>query len=211
MAALTPTQSNIFSFILEHFNMDGIPPTLDEIASSFEYKSINTVRQHLRLIENKGYIKVHHGKSRGIQVLKSFKENPPICSSHGIQIPLVGSIAAGIPITAIQEAKEHLMVPPGFLSPGEYFALRVTGESMKNVGIHTGDIVLIRCQNAVTNGEIAVVIIENEATLKRFFKYSDRILLQSENPDYPDIVFSKSNCCNLSVAGKLAGLLKKIV
>lgn len=211
MAALTPTQSNIFSFILEHVDMDGIPPTLDEIATGFGYKSINAVRQHLRLIAKKGYIKVHRGKSRGIQVLKAIEDNQQIHSSYGIKIPLIGKIAAGRPILACQEGEDHLTVPDSFLSSGNYFALRVSGESMKNIGIHTGDIAVIKHQNIVSNGEIAAVVLEDEATLKRFFKFSDRVVLKSENPAFPEIVFTKSEGYHIRVAGKLVGLLTKMV
>ena len=211
MEPLTPTQNGIFSYILEHLNMEGIPPTLDEIASSFGYKSINAVRQNLHLIAKKGYIKVHRGKSRGIQVLKSIENISQTHPSHGIQIPLIGKIAAGVPILAYQEVEDHLTVPASFLSSGHYFALRVTGESMKDIGIHTGDIAVIRHQNIVTNGEIAAVVLEDEATLKRFLKLPDRVVLKSENPAFPDIVLTETEGHQIRIEGKLVGLLTKMV
>ena len=209
MGTLTATQISIFSYIISYLNKEGRPPTLDEIAIHFQYKSINAVRSHLRLIEKKGYIKIHPGKSRGIQIIKSLKAitpNEPI-SHH--QIPIIGKIAAGDPIFAFQEAEDHLMVPAGFLGSGEYFALHVSGDSMKNIGIHTGDLAIIRHQNMVDNGQIAAVILENEATLKRFFKLTDRVELQSENPDFPNIVIPASENLYLRIVGKLAGLLTR--
>jgi repressor LexA len=210
MGTLTATQINIFSYIISYLNKEGRPPTLDEIAIHFQYKSINAVRSHLRLIEKKGYIKIHPGKSRGIQIIKPLNgmiANEPI-SSHR-QIPIIGKIAAGKPIFAFQEAEDHLTVPAGFLGSGEYFALHVSGDSMKNIGIQTGDIAIIRKQDIVDNGEIAAVILENEATLKRFFKLTDRVELQSENPDFPNIVIPASENLNIRIVGKLAGLLTR--
>lgn len=209
METLTSTQKSILSYIIRHLDKEGIPPTLDEIAINFQYKSINTVRGHLRLIAKKGYIKLHPGKSRGIQVLKSLNDMRPEQLSCHDQIPIIGNIAAGAPTLANQEAEDHLKIPTGFLGSGEYFALHVSGDSMKNIGINTGDIAIIRHQITVDNGEVAAVILENEATLKRFFKFTDRVELQSENPDFPDIVIPKSDNCHIRIVGKLAGLLTR--
>jgi repressor LexA len=209
METLTSIQKSIFVYIIKHMDKEGIPPTLDEIAINFQYKSINTVRGHLRLIAKKGYIKVHPGKSRGIQVLKALEDMTPEQLSCLDQIPIIGKIAAGAPIFASQEAEDYLKVPTDFLGSGKYFALHVSGDSMKNIGINTGDIAIIRHQITVDNGEVAAVILENEATLKRFFKFTDRVELQSENPDFPDIVIPKSDNCHIRIAGKLAGLLTR--
>ncbi len=209
MEILTSKQKNVFSYITKHIDKEGIPPTLDEIAINFQYKSINTVRGHLRLIAKKGYIKVHPGKSRGIQVLKALEDITSEQVSCHNQIPIIGKIAAGAPIFACQEAEDYLKVPTDFLGSGKYFALHVSGDSMKNIGINTGDIAIIRHQITVDNGEVAAVILENEATLKRFFKFTDRVELQSENPDFPDIVIPKSDNCHIRIAGKLAGLLTR--
>jgi repressor LexA len=209
MGPLTAIQKSIFIYIIKHLEKEGIPPTLDEIAINFQYKSINTARDHLRLIAKKGHIKVHPGKSRGIQVLKSLKDIMPEQLACHEQIPIIGKIAAGIPILTNQEAEDHLKVPTDFFSSGDYFALRVSGDSMKNVNINTGDIAIIRHQDIVENGEIAAVILEDEATLKRFFKYTDRVELQSENQEFSSIVIPKSDNCRIRIAGKLAGLLTR--
>ncbi len=209
MGTLTSTQVSIFSYIISYLNKEGRPPTLDEIAIHFQYKSINTVRSHLRLIEKKGYIKIHPGKSRGIQILKSLESIIANKPTPHHQIPIVGKIAAGEPMFAFQESEDHLTIPIGFLGSGEYFALHVSGDSMKGIGIHTGDIAIIRQQDMVDNGQIAAVILENEATLKRFFNFSDRVELQSENPDFPNIVLPASKNLQLRIVGKLAGLLTR--
>ena len=150
---------------------------------------------------------MYPGKSRGIQVLKSLNDLIPDERSHENQIPVIGNIAVGEPTLANQNIEAFLKVPPGFFSPGEYFALHVTGDSMKNIGINIGDIAIIKNQSAVENGEVAAVILEDEATLKRFFKYTDRIVLESENQDYPDIVMPEAAHCRIRIAGKLAGIL----
>ena len=209
MGTLTSIQKSIFVYIIKHLDQEGIPPTLDEIAVNFNYKSINTVRDHLRLIAKKEYIRVYPGKSRGIQVLKSLDDMRPEQLSCHDQIPIIGKIAAGEPILASQEAEDYLKVPTDFLGSGEYFALHITGDSMKNIGIHSGDIAIIRHQSMVDNGEVAAVILEDEATLKRFFKYTDRVELQSENPDFHNIVIPKSDNNHIRIAGKLAGLLTR--
>tara|TARA_B100000614_G_C14550769_1_gene493890 strand:- start:1275 stop:1910 length:636 start_codon:yes stop_codon:yes gene_type:complete len=207
MNSLTPIQESIFSYILKQLNTEGMPPTLDEIAAKFNYKSSNSVRDHLRLIAKKGYIKIHAGKSRGIQIIKS--TNQVTYRNFTGQIPIIGKIAAGSPILAHQETIDYLKLPGDFLRSGNYFALNITGDSMKNIGINTGDIAIIREQSMVENGEVAAVIIENEATLKRFFKYNDRVELRSENPDFPNIIVPQKDDCQIRIAGKLAGLLTR--
>ncbi len=209
MEDLTLTQNKILSYIIKYLSIERMPPTLEDMAVNFHYKSINAVKSHLRLIEKKGYIRIYPGKSRGIQVLKSITDaiSEPV-SSHN-QIPIIGNIAAGVPILANQTGVETLNVPAGFFDPGEYFALHVTGDSMKNIGINIGDIAIIRHQSSVENGEIAAVIIEDEATLKRFFRYTDHVSLKSENFDFPDIVIPESDHCRIKIAGKLSGLLTK--
>lgn len=209
MEALTPKQKDVFNYIKKQIDSEGIPPTLDEIALHFEYKSINTVRGHLRLISNKGYIKVLPNKSRGIQILKS---NDTIISDQLFcddKIPILGKIAAGVPIFANQETEDHLKLPVGFLSTGNHFALQISGDSMKDIGINTGDIAIIRHQNMVENGEVAAVILEDEATLKRFFKYPDRIVLKSENSKFSDISVSIDEYLNVRIVGKLVGLITR--
>lgn len=210
MKTLTAVQKNIFDFICNYIQKEGISPTLDEIATQFHYGSTNSVRQHLRLMERKGYIRIHCGKSRGIQIIKPTDINLPNLASNESIIPLFGQIAAGPPILATQEGDEHISVPAGFFGSGTHFALRVSGASMKDAGINPGDIAIIRSQETVQNGEIAAVIIENDATLKRFYRYADRIVLQSENSAFQDLIFPQTECVQITVAGKLTGLLKRM-
>lgn len=209
METLTPKQKDVFNYIKKQIDSEGFPPTLDEIALHFKYKSINTVREHLRLISNKGYIKVFPNKSRGIQILKpndTIILDQLFCDD---KIPIFGKIAAGVPIFANQETEDHLKLPVGFLSPGNHCALQISGDSMRDVGINTGDIAIIRHQNMVENGEVAAVILEDEATLKRFFKYPDSIVLKSENSELSDISFSIDEYLNVRIVGKLVGLITR--
>ena len=127
-----------------------------------------------------------------------------------LRIPLLGKIAAGTPLLASENGEESLSLPCGFLRSGDYFALKVSGDSMKDAGINSGDIAVVRRQNAVDNGDVAAVVIEDEATLKHFFQFSDRMVLKSANPLFPDLVYSRSAYKQIHLAGKLACLLKRM-
>lgn len=208
MEKLTEIQEKLFHFIEGYVRNNGMAPTLKELADHFGHGSTNAVRQSLKLIEKKGYLTVHHGKSRGIQLLHG-PEKGVNNNSNNVEIPVIGNIAAGSPVFAYEDGSEFVSLPNGFLGTGEHFALQVLGESMKDAGIDSGDIALIKQQKRVDNGEIAAVIIEEEATLKRFFKYPNRIVLRSENPRFPEMVFSKSDTCQIVVAGKLVGVIKR--
>lgn len=203
MKNLTEIQSNIFQFISKWHIKNGYPPTQAEIQDHFGYKSQNTVRNHLVLIEKKGYIRLNCGRARGIQLIS------PV--SNGMKngsIPLLGDIAAGVPIWAEQNFDDQLPVDPALFGGGELFALRAIGDSMTGAGIKNRDIAIIKRQNSVNNGEIAAVLIDNEATLKRVFLSSDRVILKPENPAFENIEFTKNKNDAIRILGLYKGIIR---
>lgn len=203
---LTSEQKRVYSFIIRYRQQTGFPPTVREIAQGLGYKSPNNVRQHLRLIEQKGFIRLLAGKARGIEIT-SFEENVPDEVDDGVSVPLIGTVAAGKPITAIENVDGYLTLDKSIFKGEGLFALRIRGDSMNGMGILNGDIVVVRKKSTAEHGEVVVVIIDGDATLKRFIKEGSKILLRAENPVYSDIVLSSSS--SIQIAGKLVGVIRK--
>ncbi|MDD5067429.1 MAG: transcriptional repressor LexA [bacterium] len=199
---LTKAQSNVLDFIEAYMEKKKMPPTYDEIADNFGFKSKNSVESHLQALERKGVIKKIAGKARGITLSESaYKKN---------LIPLVGTVAAGMPVLAEENIIEYLDLYKVFYTDVEIFALNVKGESMIKAGIMDGDIVVVRKQPVLRDGEIGVVIIENEATVKRVYFKGDKIILRPENDRMKDIiVFPEEKQC--FIAGKVIGVIRKDV
>lgn len=201
---LTKRQSEVLKFI-SSWNVDkGYPPSLSEISQHFNFASTNTVRGHLKALEQKGYIHISPGKARGIQVVsKDHLETDDILDS----IPILGTIAAGQPIWAQQNMTGCIPVSPAFFGKGNMFALIVCGDSMINAGIFDKDIAVIRQQFFVENGEIAAVCINEDITLKRFYIEETEIILKAENDSYQDMIFDRNT--EISIVGKMQGILRR--
>lgn len=200
---LTPRQRQVFDFVRTHAESTGSPPTLGEICSKFSFRSTNSARQHLRLIARKGYLKLSSGCARGIQLI------PESTSRHSVLfVPLLGRVAAGDPIEAIEEVEATLPVPGKFWRGNKLFALRVNGDSMVGAGIFDGDIAVVNAQPVANNGEIAAVVIDNDITLKRFFYSNKGVRLQSENSNYSDLYFDGPGSDAMRIAGVLVGTLR---
>ena len=202
---LTKKQARILEYIRERVQRDGIPPTHDEIKSELSLGSAFGVRQHLRLIQNKGHIEVLPGKSRAIRLLSEGAES----RRDVLAIPVVGRIAAGQPILAEENLEGCIQVGDGLFPRGVLFALRVRGVSMIKVGIRTGDLAIVRQQPSVENGEIAAVGIGNEATLKRFCRDHGRICLKAENDDEADIPIDDRPGTETRILGLYVGLIRQ--
>lgn len=198
---LTQRQSEILQFIRKWQLNNGHPPTYAEIRQHFGFSSINAVRTHLGLIEKKGYIHMSPGKARGIQLV-------PLQSSPENLIPILGRIAAGAPILAEQNLEGYLSVPPAMFGGGEIFALQVVGDSMTGVGINNGDIAVIKKMDRIENGEIAAVLVENEATLKRVYLTSESITLKAENPLFNDLTFDLVQNEHVRILGRYQGIIR---
>ncbi|MBW2220821.1 MAG: transcriptional repressor LexA [Deltaproteobacteria bacterium] len=205
MKSLTDKQSKIYEFIGAWQVKNGYPPTQEEIRDHFGFGSPNAVRSHLALIEKKGYIRLNCGKARGIQLVQS---PATVIQQQEGSIPLLGSIAAGVPIWAEQNIEDHLPIPPALFGGGELFALHVHGDSMTGAGIRNGDIAVIQRRDYVENGEIAAVLIEQEATLKRVYLSSESLVLKSENPAFKDLKYAAGNSDLVRILGRYEGIVR---
>lgn len=207
MKELTARQREIFDFIRKSVIKIGRPPSLREIGEKFAINSTNGVRSVLEALERKGYIKRNRYLSRGIEIIK---ETPDHYDEKQFRtVPWIGRVAAGSPVWAEQNIEGNFYIDRSF-APGEYiFALRVTGDSMKNAGILDGDYVLVRRQQTAQKGDIVVAQIDDEATVKRFIPEKKRIRLEPENPDYGPIIVER-NAPGFTIAGKVIGLMRKM-
>jgi len=201
---LTKAQNNVLSFIKGYLNKNRRPPTYDEIADNFGFKSKNSVETHLQALERKGVIQRIQKKARGILINEDYEDRQ---KEH--LIPVLGTIAAGAPILAEENISEYLDMYKIFYTDTEIFALNVKGDSMINAGIMDGDMVIVQKQPVIENGEIGVAIIENEATVKRIFFEGDKIILHPENDDMDDIeIFPKES--DFHIGGKVIGVVRKM-
>lgn len=218
----TPSSEAILDYIEESLRVQGRPPTIREIGAAFGIASTNGVRYHLDRLERMGKIRRDRFTSRGIEVQRvggreaaSQFDTLPLKSRASrrppelFEIPLLGHVAAGAPILAEENIEDTLIVDGALVRPGKHFALRVRGSSMKNAGILDGDIVIVRHEGPVKSGEIAVVLIGDEATVKRFFPRHDRILLLPENDEYEPIEVRPSDP-DVRVAGKVVGVFRRL-
>ena len=205
MKSLTDKQSEIYKFIVAWQTANGYPPTQAEVREHFKFGSINAVRGHLLLIEKKGYIHLNSGKARGIQMASL---SAPVIKQQENSIPLLGNIAAGKPIWAEQNFEGYLPVSPVLFGGGELFALHVHGDSMSGAGIRNGDIAVIQRRDCVENGEIAAVLIEQEATLKRIYLSSESLVLKSENPAHEDLKYGVDMSGFISILGRYQGIVR---
>jgi repressor LexA len=180
---LTEKQQRIFDYIRSRILDSGIPPTVREIGDHFGI-TVKGAYDHLKAIEKKGFIHCAQNKSRSIELLTQKDER----RQRALPVPFVGEIAAGLPILAEENITEYLDFPKTLLGNGEYFALRVRGDSMSGAGIYNGDIAVIEKRNAVSDGEIVVALIEGEATLKRLKRTTQAIHLMPENPAFQPII-----------------------
>lgn len=177
--SLTARQQQILDLVKQHIEESGYPPTRAEIASELGFKSPNAAEEHLRALARKGVIEMTSGASRGIRLVE---ETPP-------GLPLVGRVAAGEPVLAIENIEAYLDVAANLFYPQADYLLRVQGMSMKNIGIRDGDILAVHKCETADNGQIVVARIDEEVTVKRFKKSRKRyeIILEPENEDLEPI------------------------
>ena len=200
---LYPKQKEIYQYIKQHIQKSGSSPTLKQIADAMDLRSLATVSEHLNSLEKKGLIERLYGEARGIRVLDSDAFIDPVQS---IEVPVVGFIAAGKPIEAIEDPIATMTIPADMVSRTKRtFVLQVVGDSMIDAHIMDGDCVVCEQVNTVSNGEIVVAIVDGEfATLKRFFKEKDRVRLQPENPTMDPIYAT-----NVEIKGRVIGVIRK--
>lgn len=176
MNKLTSRQAEVLDLIKNHISELGYPPTRADIATELHFKSPNAAEEHLKALRRKGYIEMVPGTSRGIRVVGD------------LGLPIVGRVAAGDPILAVENIEDTLDVPPETFRPSADFLLRVKGESMRDIGILDGDLLAVHQTQNVRSGDIVVARIDDDVTVKRLRRKSrDKLLLLPENPDFEPI------------------------
>ena len=214
-AKLSKRQQSIYEYICSYTKDHGYPPSVREIGSAVGLASPSTVHMHLKALEEKGYIKRDSKKPRTIEVVPE----ESAASDHGtklvdvhedvdknvIQLPLVGRVAAGLPILAEQNVEEVLTLPTSIVGDASSFILRVRGQSMINAGIFDGDYIVVKEEHEAHNGEIVVALIDDSETVKTFYKEDGHVRLQPENdamePIYAD---------NPTILGRVTALIRSI-
>lgn len=212
---ITKRQQQAFEFICAFTSEHGYPPSVREIGSAIGLSSPSTVHSHLHKLEEAGYIKRDPNKPRTIEICEDAKtrakQSPKLVevkqdvNTNTVTLPLVGRVAAGLPILAEQNVEEVMTLPTNVVGDSSSFILRVRGESMINAGIFDGDYIVVREQHDAHNGEIVVALIEDSATVKTFYKEKDRIRLQPENDTMEPIY-----AINPTILGRVTGLFRSM-
>ena len=198
MKSLTLRQREVLDFIKSYKTRYSYPPTIREIAENFSI-SVKGAYDHLKALEKKESIRCNLRRSRAIEVVETEAESNEIA-----EIPLLGNVAAGLPLLAEENFEGTVPVPCSILRKGKHFALKVKGDSMKDAGILENDVALFLHQNTAENGNIVVAMLDDEAvTLKRFYKEKNRVKLKAENPVYPPIYTQ-----NVRILGKLIYIMR---
>ena len=197
---LTKRQSEIFDFINRHLEKTGYPPTVREIGKALGLHSPSTVHAHLAKLEKSGVLRRDPSKPRAIEILVDRAKR---VIDPGV--PLVGQVAAGAPILAEENIEEMLQMPALIGADSGDFVLHVRGDSMRDAGILDGDLVVVHPTAEAANGEIVVALLEDEATVKRYFREADAIRLQPENPAYEPIIARE-----VEILGRVIGVFRKV-
>lgn len=203
---LNRREQAILNVIKSNIRQKGYPPSVREIGQQVGLSSSSTVHTYLKRLEEKGIIRRDPTKPRAIEILQNQdKEIILVENEQMLEVPLVGQVAAGSPLLAVENIEEVLTLPRSFAGFGELFMLKVRGESMIEAGILEGDLILVRQQPNAVDGEIVVAMLDGEATVKRFFKERDCIRLQPENKHLAPIIVQ-----DVQILGKVVGLMRKI-
>lgn len=217
---LTSKQRELLLFIQDRLNQGGVAPSFDEMKDALELKSKSGIHRLISGLVERGYLKRLPNRARALEVVRmpediikqAVAKTAPVVEkivekiSDMTTLPLVGKIAAGTPIEAIQNDTDFLEVPAAMLGNGEYYALKVEGDSMINAGIHDDDIVIIRKSNQARDGKIVVALVDGlEATLKRIYRRDGKVILEAENEAYKPRILTPER---VQVQGELASLMR---
>ena len=212
---ITPKQQEILDFMKARILEKGYPPSVREIGEAVSLKSTSSVHAHLETLEKNGYIRRDPAKPRAIEIMDSafnhtMKEayfNEDATGSEYtrelVNVPMVGTVAAGEPLLAVENVTDYFPVPVDMLPNAETFMLRVKGDSMINMGIYEGDQLIVERRNTASNGEVIVALVDDSATVKRFYKENGHYRLQPENDDMDPIIVD-----HCEVIGKVIGLIR---
>ena len=224
---LTKKQLDLLEFIHKRVQRDGVPPSFDEMKEALDLRSKSGIHRLITALEERGFIRRLAHRARALEIVKlpdamqprgfsprviegdkpdSIPAKAQAVEAAAIELPVMGRIAAGVPISAISEVSHNVAVPQGMIGQGEHYALEVRGDSMIDAGINDGDVVVIRETNKADNGDIVVALVEDEeATLKRFRQNGSSISLEAANPAYETRVFRDDQ---IKVQGRLVGLIR---
>ena len=205
---LTFQQEKLLKFIIDYQKQNNVTPSFDEMKDGLDLKSKSGIHRIVSALEERGYIKKLNNRARAIEIIKNVNLIDTEIGKNKnniISIPILGKIAAGLPIEAISDNTNYIELPETLLKKGEYFILNVDGDSMIEAGIFDGDQVVIRKANDANNGEIVVALIDNnEATLKRIFKRGQQVALQPENSNYKTVIYGPDRI-------QIQGVLKHLI
>jgi repressor LexA len=201
---ITERQREIYDFIRATIDTRGIPPSMREIGEEFGIRSTNGVEGHLAALERNGFIARHRGKSRGLALAGQARERPSVA------IPLLGRVAAGLPVLSPENREGDVMIDPALFSlknAQNIFALKVKGDSMVNAHIVDGDTLLVHAQATAHDGDIVVALVDGEATVKRFFLGKNQVRLQPENSAMKPLLLDRGE---FLIVGKAVGILRRL-
>ncbi|MCI9426701.1 MAG: transcriptional repressor LexA [Eubacterium sp.] len=197
---ITPKQQEILEYIKQQILKKGYPPAVREICEAVHLKSTSSVHSHLETLEKNGYIRKDPTKPRAIEILDdSFQ----LTRREMVNIPVIGSVAAGQPIFAAENIETYFPVPSEFIPNQEVFMLHVKGDSMMNAGIFDGDTILVKHQNTASNGDMVVALLDDSATVKTYYKEDGYYRLQPENDHMEPIIAE-----NISILGVVFGVFR---
>ncbi|MBQ0052033.1 MAG: transcriptional repressor LexA [Treponema sp.] len=200
MKQITERQQEVLNFISGYSKENNYPPTVREIGEHFGI-SLRAVQDHVAALQKKGYLSQSQKRARSLSVIQDKSKEPETFISN---VPILGTIAAGKPLLSEENLDGYVNLTEPFVRPGKtYFALRVRGQSMINAGILDGDLAVVEQAQTAIDGQIVVAVIDNAITLKRFYKESDRIRLQPENPDFKPIYST-----DVSIVGILSNIVR---
>jgi repressor LexA len=207
--ALTKRQAEILSFIKTHIQYSGFPPTISEIQEQFSFKSPNAVQEHIKALVRKGQIRRNPNQWRGLELTVSSKNRDEAVQYSTVSVPLIGRVTAGLPILAEENFEGTISVDRSLVGrAARLFALHVRGDSMIKAGIYDGDIAIAQQQSAADHGDIVIALLDDKATVKRFYLKKKLIVLQPENDTMQPIRVSEGS--DFRILGKVIATLHRI-
>ena len=197
---ITKKQTEILEYIKSQILNKGYPPSVRDICTAVNLKSTSSVHAHLETLEKNGYIRRDPTKPRAIEIID---DNFNLTRREVVNVPLIGQVAAGQPLLAVENITGYFPIPAEFIPKEEVFMLNVKGESMVNAGIYDGDQIIVKQQSTASNGEIVVALVDDSATVKGFYKENGHIRLQPENDFMEPIIVD-----SCEIIGKVIGLIR---
>ena len=197
---ITKKQTEILEYIKSQILNKGYPPSVRDICTAVNLKSTSSVHAHLETLEKNGYIRRDPTKPRAIEIID---DNFNLTRREVVNVPLIGQVAAGQPLLAVENITSYFPIPAEFIPKEEVFMLNVKGESMVNAGIYDGDQIIVKQQSTASNGEIVVALVDDSATVNRFYKENGHIRLQPENEFMEPIIVD-----SCEIIGKVIGLIR---